>query len=138
MAALKLKMESGWMNILSHIFCKADPFHSLFSLFFNDTFTKFSPELHITCMQCVIFPVRSHALTSRCNVRPYRTQSQQKRKVDVKISYWSAQKRRMRHYLQKFLVIWQFSLFLLYLALARRFGSWLWHEDAFRNSLFLR
>ena len=62
------------MNILSHIFCKDDPFHSLFSLFFNAAFTKFSPELHITCMQCIIFSVRSHALTSRSNERPYRTQ----------------------------------------------------------------
>ena len=71
MAALKLKMESGWMNIISHIFCKVDPFHSLLTLFFNDTFTKFFSELHRACMHYVIFPVCSYALASRCNIRPY-------------------------------------------------------------------
>ena len=80
MAALKLKMESGWMNIISHIFCKVDPFHSLLTLFFNDTFTKFFSELHIACMHYVIFPVCSYALTSRCNIRPYRTQGAHRNK----------------------------------------------------------
>ena len=69
------------MNIISHIFCKVDPFHSLLTLFFNDTFTKFFSELHIACMHYVIFPVCSYALTSRCNIRPYRTQEPTETKI---------------------------------------------------------
>ena len=59
------------MNIISHIFCKVDPFHSLLTLFFNDTFTKFFSELHRACMHYVIFPVCSYAFPYAFPAFPY-------------------------------------------------------------------
>ena len=112
MAALKLKMESGWMNIISHIFCKVDLFHSVLTLFFNDTFTKFFSEVHIACMHYVIFPVCSYALTSRCSIRPYRTQgvhrNEKKRPEEENVLlptqlFWLSSVESM--------IIWQFSFF---------------------------
>ena len=41
---------------------------------------NFFSELHIACMHYVIFPVCSYALTSRCNIRPYRTQGAHRNK----------------------------------------------------------
>ena len=85
-------------KIVLHIFGKVDPFHSLLTLFLNDTFSKFFSELHIAWMQYVIFPVRSYALTSRCNVRPYRTQrAHRNEKWMWRSPNWSVQKRRMRY-----------------------------------------